>query len=51
MGYVNCKCRKKLIDKLVEKSDEDIHGNEMVYNATLYNYVRVCKSCALYLVL
>ena len=27
--YENCKCRKSLNDKLVEKCSEDIDGNEM----------------------
>lgn len=36
--YVNFKCRKKLINKLVKKCGEDIDGNEMFYNATLYDY-------------
>ena len=51
LDYVNCKCRKRLIDKLYEKCDEDIDGNEMVYNASLYDYGRVCRSCTLYAVL
>lgn len=42
-----CKCRNRLIDKFVEKCDKDIYGNKMVYNATLNNYGRVCKSCTL----
>ena len=45
---INCKCRKRLTDELVEKSDEDIDGNGMVYNAILYNFGlnrRVCRTC------
>ena len=30
-----CKCRKKIIDKLVEECSENIDGNEMLYNETL----------------
>ena len=30
LNHVNCKCRKRLIDKLVEKFDEDIDGNDMM---------------------
>ena len=30
INYMNHKCRKRLIDKLVENCDEDIDGNEMV---------------------
>ena len=35
LDYEYCKCRKKLIDKLVEKCSEDIDQNEMIYNVTL----------------
>ena len=48
---VNCKCRNKLIDKQVEKCDEDTGGNEMIYNVFLHDHGRVCKSCTLYLTL
>ena len=41
LDYVNCKCRKRLIDKLLEKIDEYIDGSKMVYNATLSDYGRV----------
>ena len=51
LDYVNCKCKKRLIDKLLEKIDEYIDGSKMVYNATLSDYGRVCKSCTLYVVL
>ena len=47
--YANCKCRKRLIDKLIEKCDEDIDRNEMVYNAKLYDSGRVYKSSTLYI--
>ena len=30
-----CKCRKKIIDKLVEECSENIDGNEILYNETL----------------
>ena len=49
--YGNCKCRKKLIDKLVEKCKENVDGNEMIYNTTLNDYEKVCKSCTIYIVL
>ena len=29
-NYENCKCRKRLIDKLVEECSENIDENEMV---------------------
>ena len=28
--YKNCKCRKRLIDKLVEESSENIDGNKVI---------------------
>ena len=34
-NYENYKCRKKLIDKLVEECGETIDGNKMFYNVTL----------------
>ena len=43
---------KRLIDKLVEQYDKDIHridGNEIFYNATLNDYGRVWESCTLYI--
>ena len=36
LDYVNCKCTKRLIDKLVEKCNGDIDGDEMVYNVWLW---------------
>ena len=47
LGYKNCKCRKKLVDKLVEECNENIDGNEMIYN----DYGEVCNSCTIYIVL
>ena len=35
LDYKNCKCKKRLIDKLVEGCSENIDGNEMHYNETL----------------
>ena len=35
LDYKNCKCGKKIIDKLVEECSENIDGNEMLYNETL----------------
>ena len=35
LNYANCKCRKRLIDKLVEECNEDINENEIIYNTTL----------------
>ena len=61
LDYKNCKCRNKLVDKLVEECSENIDGNEMLYNETsfvislntipLNIYKKVCNSCAIYIVL
>ena len=32
LDYKNCKCRKKIVDKLVEECIENVDGNEMTYN-------------------
>ena len=45
LNYKNCKCRNKLVDKLVEKCSENIYGNKIIYNGTLNGYERVCNSC------
>ena len=47
LDYKNCKCRKKLVDKLVEECSENIDGNEMIYN----DYEKVCNSRTIYMVL
>ena len=56
MDYKNCKCRKRLFDKLVEECSENIDGNKMIYNGTLNviplnNYEKICNSCTVYIVL
>ena len=51
LDCVNCKCRKRLIDKLVGKCDEDLDGNETIYKETLYDYGRVCRSYMLHVIL
>ena len=35
LDYKNCKCRKKVIDKLVDECSENIDENEMLYNKNL----------------
>ena len=47
LDYENCKCRKKLVDKLVEECGENIVGNEMIYNGTLNDSRNVCNSCTI----
>ena len=51
LDYENCKCRKNLIDKLVEECSENIDGNEMIYNTTLNDYEKVCNYCTIYIVI
>ena len=38
LDYNNCKCRKKLNDKLVEECSENIDENKMIYNSSLNDY-------------
>ena len=45
LDYENYKCRKKLVDKLVEECSENIDGNKMIYN----DYGNVCNSCTIYI--
>ena len=56
LDYKNCKCRKSIIDKLVEECCKNIDGNEMFYNETLdviplNVYKSVCSSRMIYIVL
>ena len=45
--YENCKCRKKLMFKLVEELNENIDGNEIIYNGNLNDYEKECDSCTI----
>ena len=56
LDYKNCKCRNKIVDKLVEESSENIDGNKMLHNETLdviplNDYKKVRNSCTIYIVL
>ena len=61
LDYKNCKCRKRIIDKLVEECSENIYENETLdiillnaipLNTILLNvYKKVCNSCMVYIVL
>ena len=51
LDYKNCKCRKRLVDELVEECNENIDGNKMIYNGTLNDYGEICNSCTVYIVL
>ena len=48
--YKNCKCRKRIIDKLVEKCSENVYENETLdiisLDAIPLNvYKKMCSSC------
>ena len=45
--YENYKCRKKLIDKLVEKCTENVKETRLVEN----KYENICSFCIVYIVL
>ena len=45
LDYANCKCRKKVIDKLFEECSKNIDGNQMI-SVTVNDYKTVCGSCA-----
>ena len=50
--YVNCKCRKKLIDKLVEECTENIKGVKLAKITLAENENKYkSSSCTLYIVL
>ena len=56
LDYKNCRCKKRIIDKLVEEFSENIDENKMVYNETfnanpLNVYKKVCNSCTVHKVL
>ena len=56
LDYKNCKCRKKIIDKLTEECSENINRNEMLYNETLdlislSDNNKTFHSCIVYIVL
>ena len=51
LDYENCKCRKKLVDKLVEECTENNDGVKKA-RITLAEYENECKfSCTLHIVL
>ena len=56
LDYKNCKCRKRIIDKLVEEYSENIYENKTLdiipLNAIPLNvYKTVCNSCMVCIVL
>ena len=52
LDYENCKCRKKLVDKLVEECTENIKETRLVEKTSAKNKNKhKCSSCTLYIVL
>ena len=55
LDYKNCRCRKKIIEKLVVERSENIDGNEMLYNETLdiisSSDNETSGSCVIYVIL
>ena len=61
LDYENYKCRKRLVNKLVEECDEkidekklhptELHSNKTIYNSSLNVYEKICSSCTVYIVL
>ena len=51
LDYKNCKCRKRIIDKLVKECSENIYENETLGIIPLNVYKKVCNSCMVYIVL
>ena len=56
LNYENCKCGKRIIDKLVEECSENICKNETLYiipldSTPLNLYKKVGSSCMAYIVL
>ena len=46
LGYKNCKCRKRLVDKLIEEcneniDDKELHLSKMIHNSTLNEYEKI----------
>ena len=56
LHYKNCKCRKKITDKLIEECSEDTDENKMLNNETLdiissIDNNKTSDSCIVYIVL
>ena len=51
LDYKNCKCRKRIIDKLVEECSKSIYENETSDIISLNVYKKACNSCMVYMVL
>ena len=54
LDYENCKCRKKLVDKLVEECTENVEKVKVAKTSLTEHenkHKNKCSSCALYIVL
>ena len=51
LDYKNCKCEKRIIDKLVKECSENIYKNETIDVIPLNVYKKVCNSCMVYIIL
>ena len=52
LDYENCKCRKKIVDKLVEKYTETVEEVKLAkINLAINENNYKCNSCTLYIVL
>ena len=52
LDYENCKCRKKLVDKLVEECTENVEEVKLAKITLAENENKYkCSSCTLYIVL
>ena len=51
LDYQNYRCRKKIVNKLVEECSEIIDESKIIYNSSLNDYKKVCNSCTVYIIL
>ena len=51
LDYKNCKCKKRIIDKLVAECSENIYENKTLDVIPLNVYKKVFNSCMVYIVL
>ena len=51
LHYKNCKCRKRIIDKLVDECSKNIYENETLDVIPLNVYKKLCNFCMVYIVL
>ena len=51
VDYKNCKCRKRIIDKLGDECSENIYENKTLDVIPLNVYKKVFNSCMVYIVL